>query len=287
MNKLEKYPLCCYTIAKTMNIIQNNIFNDDELFFRFQKFELFNYDIDEYCISFIIKLDSIGKMKINKYIFNTNYFDVLLEVFTNNKIEICFLNHKLYFLVDELNHIPTITLKNLMLKLEYLIRKPIINIIALSYDTLSQANQLRDSIFLEIPSIEQNTLNASLDKDKYLTCYKDNKIKTMKYYVACTHNKKVAGLIGLYEEIGDSNDICWVGWFCVDKNYRGFKIGKDLLDFIIKKAKSIGKKYIHLYTYDDKKFSKAKEMYINYGFKQYKPSFKIGKKDLYFKLKVA
>jgi len=283
---LKSFPLLCYTISKTMNILQNNIFDDNELFQRFLNFELISYDTDNYCLSFLIQLDSTGTMKKEKNIFTTNLFDIMIEVFDNDTIEIGFLNHKLNFLIDELNHKTTLTIQDLQLKFKYLTRKPILNIVPLSDDTLSQANKLRDSIFLDISDIEKDTLTASLNKNKYFTCFKDNKIRDMKYYVSYTHDKKVAGLIGLYEEISDAKDMCWIGWFCVDKRYRGFQIGKNLLDFIIEKAKSINKTMIHLYTYDADEFQKAKEIYLSYGFEQYKPNFNIDKKDLYFKLKI-
>ncbi|MEA3228851.1 MAG: GNAT family N-acetyltransferase, partial [Campylobacterota bacterium] len=81
-----------------------------------------------------------------------------------------------------------------------------------------------------------------------------------------------------------NSDNCWLGWFCVDEEFRGQGLGKKLLDFSMLKAKELNKKSLQLYTYQSPEFEAAINMYRKYNFTQYTPSRECRKKDLYFQI---
>jgi len=154
----------------------------------------------------------------------------------------------------------------------------------LSAHTLKEAEQLRNSIFKDIDEIEKLNLVASLDKEKYRDVYIKNEIDTMKYWIARDKQSlQVIGLTGIYKEIEDEEHECWLGWFCVQKKYRGLGFGKKLLKFSEEQAISLDKNYLYIYTYNTKYYKTAIEMYKKFGYKSYVVNNTKYKKDLYFK----
>ncbi len=154
----------------------------------------------------------------------------------------------------------------------------------LSIWTLKEAEQLRDSVFKDIDKIEKLNLVASLDKEKYRDIYIKNEIKTMKYWIARDKQSlQIVGLTGIYTEIEDDKNECWLGWFCIKKNFRGLGYGKKLLEFSEEQAILLKKKYLYIYTYDTKYYKTAIEMYKKFGYKPYNVKNTRYKKDLYFK----
>jgi len=140
---------------------------------------------------------------------------------------------------------------------------------ALSYMTLKEAETLRDRIFKDdLEDIEKGLLLASLDTTRYKKICAANEVRTVSYWVAKDiKSGKVIGLTGIYTE--DEDESCWLGWFCIDEEYRGKEFGKRLLEFSIEQAKNMGKKYLHVYTYKAKRFKTAITMYKQYGFVEY------------------
>lgn len=152
---------------------------------------------------------------------------------------------------------------------------------SLTTDTLNNAIVLRDNVFSDLKKYEKETLQASLDKSTYKECWKKNELTSMQYFIMLdTTKNKIIGLTGIYSEDGDSDDICWLGWFCIDTEYRGQGLSKKLLDFSIEKAKELNKKYLHLYTYDSKEYIPAMKLYEKYNFVIYDRDNKV----IYYKL---
>jgi len=138
---------------------------------------------------------------------------------------------------------------------------------SLTADTLNNAVILRDKIFPDLGSCEKETLQASLDKSNYEECWKKNELTSMQYFIMLDTTKdKIIGLTGIYSEEGDSHNMCWLGWFCIEESYRGQGLSKILLDFSINKAKQLNKQYLHLYTYDAEEYIPAMRLYEKYGF---------------------
>lgn len=151
---------------------------------------------------------------------------------------------------------------------------------------LPHARVLRDQIFKDITQEEKPSLDASLDIVSYREWYKKSGIDKLDYWVLIDRaSEKVIGLTGLYTEIDDDENTCWLGWFCVDPTYRKSGLGRALLDFSIVKAKNMKKQQLKLYTYDAKEYNDAIAMYEQYGFKVFKPIGRVlQKKDIFMKL---
>ena len=106
----------------------------------------------------------------------------------------------------------------------------------------------------------------------------------MKYWAAIDpYTLHIIGLTGLYNEVDDSEDECWLGWFCVDDKYRGNGYGKKLLEFSEEQAKVLKKKTLHVYSYKTKKYKKAIELYKKSGYKEDPARETKYKRDLYLK----
>ena len=151
----------------------------------------------------------------------------------------------------------------------------------LTLKTLKQANNLVLSTFKGLDEYEKKNLIASLFPNRFKEVYLKNEIREMEYFVYLVDDE-VVGVVGLYSEIEDNEDECWLGWFCVDKKYRNQKIGKKLFEYALNLAKQRNKKTLYIYTYDTKMYQKAILMYQKYGFKQIEVKSKY-KRDLYFK----
>ncbi|QOP45887.1 GNAT family N-acetyltransferase [Sulfurimonas paralvinellae] len=151
----------------------------------------------------------------------------------------------------------------------------------LTVETINQTVILRDKIFSDLKSYEKETLQASLDKNNYEECWKKNELTSMQYFIMLDTTKdKVMGLTGIYNEAEDTSDMCWLGWFCIDKEYRGQGLSKKLLNFSIDRAKELNKKYLHLYTYDSREYIPAMKLYEKYHFTIYDRD----ERDIYYKL---
>ncbi|WP_201352070.1 GNAT family N-acetyltransferase [Hydrogenimonas urashimensis] len=156
----------------------------------------------------------------------------------------------------------------------------------LSPANIREAESLRDKTFPNPDNGEEQLLRASLEAVKYSNVLLRNDVETLSYRVAKDQSSfNVIGLTGLYTEIGDDPDNCWLGWFCVQERFRGFGIGKKLLDFSIEMAGKMGKKWLHVYTYDSNTFRPAINLYRKHGFEMYNES-KAGGNRIYLKRKI-
>lgn len=153
----------------------------------------------------------------------------------------------------------------------------------LEQHTLSHAITLRDQIFPQLSQHEYNTLSASIFPEKY-GVHKKLEINELNYWVA-THptTLEVIGLVGLYTQTDDDERMLWLGWYCVDPQYRGHKIGGKLMDYVIRYAKKQGKQTLHLYTTGDNEYSAAREQYRKLGFEHYRSK----STELYYKLDLS
>lgn len=157
-----------------------------------------------------------------------------------------------------------------------------IQIHPLHLSILNSALVLRDAVFPDLGKHEHETLHASLNPSNYQVHQKLG-ITDLVYWTAIDRNSQnISGLVGLYAECDDPNAI-WLGWYCVDPHYRGYKIGSRLLSFAIEEAKKRGKNALHLYTTADEEYATARLQYEKIGFKQYKKT----KKVLYYRLPLA
>jgi len=151
----------------------------------------------------------------------------------------------------------------------------------LNVNTLDDASELRDRVFPDLQTHERDTLSASLYKDKYKECWRINELTSLEYFVMIdTEKNNVIGLTGIYTEVKDNENACWLGWFCLEESYRGQGLSNDLLEFSINIAKQKNKKYLHLYTSDSTSYIPTIALYKKYHFTIYDRDGR----DIYYKL---
>jgi len=139
----------------------------------------------------------------------------------------------------------------------------------ISEENLSKAGKLTNSIFPDEVTAPSVGLAASFDNKafKLINSKNSNKFNWFKYWVAVDpKSDKALGTIGIYEEKSDSDDSCWLGWYCVDPEYRGNHLGSMLMDFAVTQAESIGKKYLKVFTSKGESRAAAHHVYKKYGF---------------------
>lgn len=125
----------------------------------------------------------------------------------------------------------------------------------LSHETLEQAISLVDHIFpYQKDVMYENAkivFSASLEKNNpsYKSLLEQMQITEANYWVAIDESSgKVVGTTGLYSYTDDEAEAYWLGYTCVDPDFRGQGIGSKLVNFAIEKARSAGKKFLRLYT---------------------------------------
>lgn len=144
----------------------------------------------------------------------------------------------------------------------------------LSYETLDQAINLVDRIFpFQINSQIENAsmvFRASLEKNNSFNrnLLEKMQITDANYWVAIDNNsKKVVGTTGLYSYQEDENQAYWLGYTCVDPDFRGQGIGSKLVDFAITKARQSDKQFLRLYTSTYPDQAVAQILYEKRGFR--------------------
>ena len=145
-----------------------------------------------------------------------------------------------------------------------------IQIRPLTQSDLEEASAMADLVFGEQESSPRNGYEASYNPDALsrLNSRNENKFRWFKYWVAVDDvTEKIIGTTGIYEEVSDSADACWLGWFCVDADYRRLGIGKQLLVFSMNEAKKLGKKYLRLFTTTNPRSDGAQALYDAVGFR--------------------
>ncbi len=144
-----------------------------------------------------------------------------------------------------------------------------IKIIALKNKYLGQASNLVDSVFSneDIISSPSEALEASLKKEKLDIFIKKNpEIDTLEYFLAVDKKERLIGVTGLYSLKSDKEDSCYLGWYCVEKKYRGKGVGGMLLDHSIREARARKKKYLKIYTSTSSSEAVAQLVYEKNGF---------------------
>ena len=142
-----------------------------------------------------------------------------------------------------------------------------VRIVKLSKKTLAKAIKVgrrvfngRDSQWLE------KVFTESLSRISY-NKQKRKEVTSARFWVAKDIKKGVLGTTGLYTHKGDQNEAIWLGWFCVDPDYRGKGLGSRLLDYSIKKAKKEGFDYLRLWTTSSPNEKMAQGLYESRGFR--------------------
>lgn len=89
-------------------------------------------------------------------------------------------------------------------------------------------------------------------------------------YYAIMLDNKVIGTSGLYHLKGEPKTTAWLGWFCLDPNYRGKGYATIALQKTFDIAKIEGKTKMKLYTSNRPNEEAAQYLYEKMGLKIYK-----------------
>lgn len=136
-------------------------------------------------------------------------------------------------------------------------------------DVLSPENWKTLSTILES---EENVLNL-IEISKIFICEIDSDIIGMIYFIPKGNPTE------LYE-----SDWCYIRFLGVDPKYRGFGIGKELVNSCLRYAKKSGEKTIALHTSEF--MNPARIMYEKIGFEKIKEIERLGKKYWVYTMKL-
>jgi ribosomal protein S18 acetylase RimI-like enzyme len=77
---------------------------------------------------------------------------------------------------------------------------------------------------------------------------------------------KIVGVIGYCPDRLETDDICWLGWFYVRKDFRGYGYGRELLDYVIDilENKPVRKLYVDTSSFTS--YKEAMALYEKTGF---------------------
>ncbi len=143
-------------------------------------------------------------------------------------------------------------------------------VIELSPENLAETITLVHKVFTleaSLPTPPKIALRVSLDSDGNKELLQQLGIRKLAYFVALNEaTKQVMGVIGQYEEDRDPPGIVWVGWFCVDPEFRGQNLGEALLTWNMHDAKKRGYTTMKLYTTDHPSMKAAQGLYDKLGF---------------------
>lgn len=123
----------------------------------------------------------------------------------------------------------------------------------------------------------EEAYRASLDRVDHKDFIKSHNLKDLNYFVVRdSDSEKIVGVTGWYTENIDSENIAWLGWYCVDKNKREKGYGKEILNWTIEQVKEKSFKVFKLYTSNDENEKVAQKLYEDLGFKIIKEEQKEG-----------
>jgi len=149
-----------------------------------------------------------------------------------------------------------------------------IKIEEISLNNIQKASQLANNVFNSREVLPSVAFEASLNDIKFKLFKKELfdeheiNLIDLDYWVAIDGNSnEVLGVIGLYSTEDDHDESSWISWFCIEKRYRGKRIGTKLLEYVIKRSREDMKSYIRLFTSTDPKEAAAQILYNKMGFR--------------------
>ena len=79
---------------------------------------------------------------------------------------------------------------------------------------------------------------------------------------------RIIGTTGIYHLATDPEDQVWLGWFCIDPDFRKKGFGGMLIEWTMDQARQKGFKKMKLYTSDDPEVTTSEILYDKLGFKK-------------------
>lgn len=87
------------------------------------------------------------------------------------------------------------------------------------------------------------------------------------YWILVNEKDEVIAVTGLYRVKDQPEDTVWLGWYGIRADNRGKGLGRELLEWTMKKAKEEGYKKLKLYTSTDPNEARAQDLYEKLGLK--------------------
>lgn len=137
-----------------------------------------------------------------------------------------------------------------------------------STKTIDNALALLQRIFKTFDEIEDPYFwfKISLAPEKNAQIIHERGCRDVRYFVVLNSNDKVIGTTGLYHLNRDPEKTVWLGFYCLEPEYRGKGIGKQVLSWTIEKAQTEGNTIMKLYTSPNEDLTTAQEIYDKFGF---------------------
>ena len=156
----------------------------------------------------------------------------------------------------------------------------------LSSENINEATKLVRSVFLDDFNGQEgiDAYKSSLNKEKYKSYFDSHYLETLEYFVVKnSSSENIIGVTVLYTRNIDSQDIIWLGWYCLSEQERGKGFGREILEWTMNKAREKGYTKMKLYTSTDPNEATAQILYEKLGFKVVDEELKEGEvyKTLY------
>ncbi len=142
-------------------------------------------------------------------------------------------------------------------------------IIPVNRGNIDEAIKLLNSVFPKDIARYNNPeigLRCSLDPEKYSEYYDHFKLLKTTPFVLIKDNKLI-GTTGLYHLKTDPDDTVWLGWLCINPEFRGKGLGRKLIEWTMNKAREEGYRILKLYTSNDPDLDVSHILYAKLGFK--------------------
>lgn len=144
-----------------------------------------------------------------------------------------------------------------------------IEILPLDNDNIEESLALLQKIFHTFTDEEDPYywFKLSLEPEKNKELMLKRGVSDVRYFIVKDKTKnKVIGTSGLYHLTKDPKDTVWLGFYCLDVQYRGKGLGKEILQWTIDKAKKEGNTMLRLYTSFNEDLRVALVIYDKLGF---------------------
>lgn len=142
----------------------------------------------------------------------------------------------------------------------------ILTIEPVSIKNIEQAQKLLELVFpycktRKYPP-EQSVYLSMIGDVNYL---KEENISSEEFFVATNNGEEILGTTGLTVYQRQSPFTCWLGWFCVNPDFRKKGLGGQILSWTLQRAKEKGFKNLKVETSDHENEAGAQLLYESFG----------------------
>lgn len=164
----------------------------------------------------------------------------------------------------------------------------LIEIVPISHKNIHESLALLQKVFTTFTDEEDPYLwfKVSVEPDKHQDLMKEKGVRDIRYFAVLNKENKIIGTTGLYHLTKDPENTVWLGFYCLDADYRGQGLGRKILQWTLDQAKAEGNTTMLLYTSPNPGLDDAQKVYEKFGFVTTNKEVKNGEVTLYMKLKL-